>query len=94
MTGGYLVALLSTLAVFSASAWQLALTFQSGGRKRDQAAYLLRGACLIGIAVGMLGIFLRDLARHDYAAPWYVLLVRVSLTVLLVYPWRRRETDR
>jgi hypothetical protein len=90
----YLVNLATTLSVFCATTWQLLLTFQTGSRKRDHAAFVLRGLCMIGIAVGMLGIFLRDLARHDYAAPWYVLLVRVSLTVLLVYPWRRRETDR
>lgn len=94
MTTAYLITLLSTLAVFSAACWQLVLTFATGSRKRDRAAFLLRGACLIGIAVGMLGIFLRDLERHSYVSPWYVVLVRVSLTVLLVYPWQRRESDR
>lgn len=94
MTLPYLGNLLSTLAVFSAAAWQLLLTYQTGGRRRDRAAFYLRGACLIGIAVGMLCIFLRDLAGHQYVAPWFVLLVRASLAVLLVYPWRRREGDR
>lgn len=94
MTLPYLGNLLSTLAVFSAAAWQLLLTCQVGRRHRDRAAWLLRGLCLIGIATGMLCIFLRDLAGHVYSAPWYVLLVRVSLAVLLVYPWRRREDDR
>lgn len=94
MTLVYLGNLLSTLAVFSAAAWQLLLTYQTGDRHRDRATWLLRGLCLIGIAIGMLCIFLRDLDRHEYAAPWFVLLVRVSLTVLLVWPWRRREADR
>lgn len=94
MTMPYLGNLLSTMAVFCAASWQLLLTFQTGARHRDRAAWLLRGACLIGIAVGMLGIFLRDLAGHLYVAAWYVLLVRISLAVLLVYPWRRRESDR
>jgi len=91
---GYLLNLSSAIAVFCATAWQLALTFQTGQRTRDRAAYLMRGSCLIGIAVGMLGYFLRELARHDFAAPWYVLVMRLSLTVLLVYPWRRRGIDR
>jgi uncharacterized membrane protein len=89
----YLLSLASTLAVFCATTWQLLHTFHAGERARDRAAWALRGACFIGLAVGMLGIFLRDLAQHT-PAPWYVLLVRACLTVLLIYPWRRRESER
>ncbi|MBB3822237.1 peptidoglycan/LPS O-acetylase OafA/YrhL [Xanthomonas arboricola] len=89
----YLVSLVSTLAVFCATTWQLLHTFHAGERARDRAAWALRGACLIGLAVGMLGIFLHDLAQHT-PAPWYVLLVRGCLTVLLIYPCRRRESAR
>ncbi|MBB4726348.1 MULTISPECIES: hypothetical protein [Xanthomonas] len=89
----YLLSLVSTLAVFCATTWQLLHTFHLGDRASDRATWALRGACFIGLAVGMLGIFLRDLAQHT-PTPWYVLLVRVSLTVLLIYPWRRRESER
>ncbi|MCW0447253.1 hypothetical protein [Xanthomonas sacchari] len=94
MIDAYLLNVLSAFAVFCGTTWQLLLTFQSGTRARDRVAYVLRGACLIGVAVGMLGIFLAHLAHRELRAPWYVLLVRLALTVLLIYPWRRRETDQ
>lgn len=89
----YLLNLVSTLAVFCAAAWRLMLTVHSRTGVAHRASWLLQGGALIGVAVGVLGIFLRDLTRHDYAAPWYVLVLRLGLIVLLVHPWQQ-ETNR
>lgn len=89
----YLVNLVSTMAVFCGCTWKLALLQVGGGDRRHYATGVLCALCYMAIAVGMLGIFLRDFDRHSYVAPWYLLVLRIGLTVLFVYPWKRRAGD-
>lgn len=89
MSRSYAMNLLSIFSVFAGSCWQLLLAGESGPRRRDRLLLLAWGALHIGVAVGMLGIALRDMGRHDYSAPWYVLLLRFCLAGLFLLPWNR-----
>ncbi len=80
--------LLTAFAVFAASTWQLLITWSPGPRKRERLVWVAWGGCHIGIAVGMLGVILRDITGST-VSPWYELVARVCISLLLVIPWHR-----
>lgn len=90
----YAMSLATTLAVFCGCTWRLYMLQRSGTHRRDYVAFIVAAGCYIGIAISMLAMFLRDVERHRVAAEWFQLAGRLSLTMLFIYPWRRRESDK
>lgn len=94
ITAPYWLSIATTFAVFSGVCWRLWKTAHPSRSLACRAQWAAWGAVHIGIAIGVLGILLRDIGRGDHFTPWYVLLLRVSLAALFLFSWKRRGGDR
>lgn len=86
----YWLSILLTFSVFCGVCWRLWKTAQPSRSLACRAQWFAWGAVHIGVAVGMLGILMRDIGRDDHLTPWYVLVLRLSLALLFLMSWRRR----
>lgn len=83
----------ATFGVFSAVVWRLRICRHPTGDARSQIQWLLWLAVHMGVAIPVL-MLLGDSLDGKAPPPMHLIVLKFSLTVMLLAPWKRREEDK